>query len=385
MTDQPTLLRAKLPAPNQSVLRLLLVSTSFPRNMEDWRGLFMRHLVDALARSPQIDLSVWAPPGDLPANAAWATTTQESSWLLNLMERGGIAHTMRKGGLSALLAPWRLLHYLAQAYGRCAVDVYHINWLQCSLPLPANGKPALISVLGTDMKLLRLPLMKTFLRRAMRQRKVTICPNADWMEEPLREAFGDLAEVKTVSFGIDPRWYGIQRKLEQGRTKRWLVVTRLTRDKLGPLLDWSEPLFRDGERELHLFGPMQEAIALPDWLHYHGPTTPLQLSEEWFPTAQGLVTLSRHAEGRPQVMLEAMAAALPIIASRIPAHADLIEEGVTGFLCDSVEDYGGAVYRLEDQVTNEYFGDAARTWVARGIGTWDDCVDRYTAIYRQLL
>ncbi len=66
-----------------------------------------------------------------------------------------------------------------------------------------------MTVLGTDLKLLGLPLVKTLLRRVMRGRKVAICPNAEWMREPLELAFGDLAQVCPVPFGIDPVWYAI--------------------------------------------------------------------------------------------------------------------------------------------------------------------------------
>jgi glycosyltransferase involved in cell wall biosynthesis len=84
-------------------------------------------------------------------------------------------------------------------------------------------------------------------------------------------------------------------------------------------------------------------------------------------------------------MLEAMAAALPIVASRMPAHADIVADGTTGVLCDTQPDYGAAVVGLEDADTNLRMGAAAREWAAREIGTWDDCAARYVGIYRQLL
>ncbi|MGH8215862.1 MAG: glycosyltransferase family 4 protein [Rhodanobacteraceae bacterium] len=273
---------------------------------------------------------------------------------------------------------------LRSAYRRQnGVDLYHINWLQCALPLPANRRPALITVLGNDMRLLRLPLMRRAVRRALRGRPAAICPNATWMEEPLREAFGDLAEVVPVAFGIDPGWYGVGR--EVGCPPRWLAVTRLTANKLGSLFEWSERLFREKNRELHLFGPMQEQIDVPEWVHYHGTATPEKLMRDWFPTAQGLITLSRHAEGRPQVMLEAMAAALPIVAVRTPAHADIVADGTTGILCESQSEYAAAVEQLENPEVNRTFGKAAREWVMREIGTWEDCAARYARIYRRLL
>ena len=347
----------------------------------------MSHISAARARNDNIRLTQWAPPGDVGARVESAATPEEAEWLAMLMQRGGISHWLRSRPLSGTTAAGKLVRLLRSVYRRQRdVDLYHVNWLQCALPLPANGKPALITVLGNDLRLLRLPMMRAMLRRVMRGRKVAISPNAIWMEAPLREAFGDRAVVAPVSFGIDPRWYAIRRSTEAlQHPPRWLAVTRLTANKLGSLFEWSEPLFRDGRRELHLFGPMQEQLDIPDWVHYHGSVTPEQLANEWFPGAQGLITLSRHAEGRPQVMLEAMAAGLPIIASRMPAHADIVADGVTGSLCDSPQDYADALVSLENPATNLRMGAAARSWVTREIGTWDDCATRYVSIYRQLL
>ncbi len=374
------------PTIETGTIRVLFLSTSFPQDASDWRGVFMRHLIGALARAPGLQLSVWAPPGELPSSATSITSPSDAQWLKKLMTHGGISHLMRGGGLRAKLAPLKLLQMIGNAYRRhSAVDIYHINWLQCALPLPRNGTPALISVLGNDLKLMRLPFMRLLLRRVMRKRRVAICPNAEWMQLPLQEAFGDVADVVPVSFGIDPSWYAIQRNHPRGKPFRWLAVTRLTADKLGPLFEWSQPFFRAGERELHLFGPMQEGLTVPDWVHYHGAATPGQLAVEWFPHACGLVTLSRHAEGRPQVMLEAMAAGLPIIASRMPAHASIVGDGRTGILCESAASYGAALAALEDAEVNRRFGEAARQWVKREMGTWDDCAGRYARLYRHLL
>ncbi|MBS0486238.1 MAG: glycosyltransferase family 4 protein [Proteobacteria bacterium] len=365
-------------------MNVLMVSTSFPRDSGDWRGIFILHMASALSRVQGVALKLWAPPGELPEGIESVVLPGESGWLDRLMEHGGISHGMRERPLRGAAAALRLLRMIGRAVRRVpGIGLYHINWLQCILPLPHDGKPILVSVLGNDMKLLRLPLMKLALRHAMRGRAVAICPNADWMEQPLRDSFGELAEVIPVPFGIDPIWYAITR--DPVTPSQWLAVTRLTADKLGPLFEWSAPLFAEGTRELHLFGPMQEQVNVPRWVHYHGAATPERLATEWFPRAQGLITLSRHAEGRPQVMLEAMAAGLPIIASRMPAHADIVQDGVTGNLCASPADYAQAIATIEGRDANLRMGAAAREWIARELGTWDDCAARYVRIYRRLL
>ncbi|WP_116366868.1 glycosyltransferase family 4 protein [Parahaliea mediterranea] len=365
-------------------MNLLFVATSYPIDNTDWRGVFIRHLAHALAARDNITLSVWAPPGPLPSGATQAATPEESAWLKKLMDHGGVAHIMRSGGLAALATPLKLLRYLRSLYRREQhIDIYHLNWLQTALPLPRSDTPVLMTVLGTDLKLLSLPLVKQALRRAMRNRPVAICPNAEWMTEPLTSAFGDLAIIQPVPFGIDPIWFAVQRQPSLERPK-WLAVTRLTRDKLGPLLTWSEPLFRDQQRELHLIGPMQEDIALPEWIHYHGAASPEVLARDWFPQAAGLITLSQHAEGRPQVMLEAMAATLPIIASDLPAHRNLVWPDTTGLLCSTPQDYEAALQTAETPELNQRFGRAARDWVTEEIGTWAECAQRYAALYQTL-
>jgi len=366
-------------------MRILMTSTSYPRDAADWRGIFIRDLVAALARADDIELRLWAPPGELPPGVESIVLPNESAWLGRMGDAGGISHMMRNWRPATLLAPLTLARMLGAAYRRASTaDIYHINWLQCALPLPDNRVPALISVLGNDLKLLRLPLMRGLLRRVMRHRKIAICPNADWMRAPLEAAFGDLAPVITAHFGIDPHWFAVERATTSYKPL-WLAVTRLTADKLGALFEWSEPLFRNGTRELHLFGPMQEDIQLPAWVHYHGPATPEQLARQWFPRAHGLITLSRHAEGRPQVMLEAMAAGLPIVASQTPAHATIVCADETGVLCDAPQTYADALRALEDPLVNQRFSAAARQRAKLQIGTWDECASRYGNIYRQLL
>jgi glycosyltransferase involved in cell wall biosynthesis len=361
-----------------------MVSTSYPKDPQDWRGRFIANMVTSLARRDDISLSVWAPPGELPSAVTSASTPSDALWLGHLSQQGGIAHLMRTHRVLALGAILNLIVRLRRTYRRQTVDVAHVNWLQNALPLWGSTTPALITVLGTDFGLLRLPGMKMLLRAVLRQRAAILAPNAEWMQPALERAFGDVAEIRPIPFGVDDPWFEVVRAPMIESTRHWLAITRLTRNKIGHLFEWGEGLFGP-ERQLHLFGPMQEEIELPSWVHYHGPTHPAELLERWFPMACGLITLSRHDEGRPQVMLEAMAAGLPVLASEMPAHRDIVQHRTTGWLAGTSDELRQGLVWLDDAANNANAGQAAREWVKSSVGTWTDCAARYAAAYSTLL
>ena len=374
----------KSPDLERQSLNILMSSTSYPETPQDWRGRFIANQAASLARRDGVKLSLWAPPGELPVNVVAATTPADALWLERLSQQGGIAHLLRTRKALAAGTIVGLLSRLGRAYRRRPADVIHVNWLQNALPLWGTKTPALITVLGSDFGLLRLPGMKALLRAVLRQRRAILAPNADWMRPALEQAFGDLAEVRPIVFGVDDLWFEVVRHPPADNTRHWLAVTRLTRDKVGDLFAWGEGLFSDA-RQLHLFGPMQETVELPSWVRYHGPTHPAELLEKWIPRASGLITLSRHDEGRPQVMLEAMAAGLPVLASDLPAHRDTVQHRQTGWLAATRDELCQGLDWLEDPVNNHNAGSAARRWVKGSIGTWDDCAGRYALAYQNLL
>ncbi|MEM0953558.1 MAG: glycosyltransferase family 4 protein [Pseudomonadota bacterium] len=357
-------------------------ATSYPRSNEDWQGVFIRHIATALAE--RNSLTLWAPDGPRAEAIQYAPLENDRRWLAALSERGGIAHLLSKRPAQGVVSATRLLARLRSAYRKASgdTDVFHINWMQNALPLAGLPNPAVIAVLGSDFKLLKLPGMRTAMRAMLRQRRAVLTPNAEWMVEQLQNDFGDLAQVTAVPFGVDDRWYKIDRTPE--KPFRWLVVQRVTRDKMGPLFSWGDSLFSGGQRELHLIGPNQENLSIPDWVHYHGAASPDALAQDWFPEAAGLLTLSEHSEGRPQVILESMAAGLPVIASDLPAHRDVISSGKTGWIVNNETSFREAVSALEQIPAQRDFAVHCRQFALERYGTWQDCAQRYESLYQQL-
>ena len=98
-----------------------------------------------------------------------------------------------------------------------------------------------------------------------------------------------------------------------------------------------------------------------------------------------MITLSQHDEGRPQVLLEAMAAGLPIIASDISAHKNLIQHQHTGWIANSYDSFRQGMEWLSIPDNSASVGIAAKNWVKENVGTWRDCAAKYIQLYNSLL
>jgi glycosyltransferase involved in cell wall biosynthesis len=363
-------------------LRVLMISTSYPASQSDWKGRFIADMVESVAHRSNLGLMAWLPPGELPHNTSNVVSPHDQEWLAQMQSDGGFIHLLRNKPFKGLIKAFSLIARLRSTTTDIEFEVAHINWLQNALPLWKRGRPMLVTVLGSDYGLLRIPGMVFLLRQVFKQNKCILAPNAEWMAPKLQACFGDIAEIRPIPFGVHQRF--IESERNPSPNPHWLAVTRITPSKIGQLFEWGKPFFGP-KRELHLLGPMQENIDLPNWIKWHGPTNPDELAKSWFPNVSGLITLSQHDEGRPQVMLDAMAAGLPVIASAIPAHQDLIQHAKTGWIVDSAESFGEALHILENSSINISIGNAARQYVLNTVGTWADCADRYEQAYLDLL
>lgn len=91
-------------------------------------------------------------------------------------------------------------------------------------------------------------------------------------------------------------------------------------------------------------------------------------------------------EGLPYVILEAMAAGTPVVATRVSGHPEVIEDGVSGLLAPPDDPQALAARCLEllrDPARAARLTEAARETLARRFGL-ERCVDEYLHYYRTL-
>ncbi len=94
---------------------------------------------------------------------------------------------------------------------------------------------------------------------------------------------------------------------------------------------------------------MQESIDVPGWVDYHGPATPEDLREKWFPMAHGMITLSRHSEGRPPCCAGRHGfGTFPSSRYAQPAHENILKHATTGWLVESPAELRAGIDALSE-------------------------------------
>ena len=142
-----------------------------------------------------------------------------------------------------------------------------------------------------------------------------------------------------VHCGVDPELY--QRVRHQGQGNRLLFVGRLVQVKGLPVLFDAIAQLRQDRPNINLTivgdGPDRQRLVeqarergIQENVRFLGNQSQSQV-RELLGQADAFV-MSSFAEGVPVVLMEAMAAGLPVVATRVGGVAELVEDGVSGFL-----------------------------------------------------
>jgi glycosyltransferase involved in cell wall biosynthesis len=184
-------------------------------------------------------------------------------------------------------------------------------------------------------------------------------------------AVSEFVRDKHLEAGFEPDRIRVKPNFVQPTRRRtgpggpFVVLGRLTREKgLDALLRaW-------GEARLEIAGEGDERSALeriaPSSVRFRGAIAATDVPD-LLAGARALLIPSR-SEGLPRVVVEAFAAGVPVIASRVGGLPELVEHGANGLLVDLDDEAGwrGAVERLADDAESIRLGAGAfETWGKR--------------------
>lgn len=384
-------------------LRVGVVTTSFPVASNPSSGIFVKRLVEQL--SVVVGATVVTPCAQSAAivdpNAAYDIECfpyGPRKWMQLTHNPGGIPDALRRRDPKVLLLPL-LIPAMFIACLRLAnrVDVIHGNWsapgLIAAVAAKIRGRPAIVTLRGEDITRSETSVLYSAILRtcvAMNSRVVVV---SESMCASLRQRFPSRA--KNILFVPNGVSINVPRTGTQfHRPLRLVTVSSLIRRKrITTLL---QALTYGGVTSTAVLriigdGPEREALksvavdlGVADRVEFVGGVPPheVEVHLAW----GNIFVFASESEGRPNVILEGMAAGLPVIATDIPGIREILQPylGLLFPVGDS-ESLAKCISLLAEQP--ERAGAMVRAAItmihSRGL-TWTSTADRYSELYREV-
>lgn len=387
-----------------SAVKVIVLSTSFPLDPGSPSGIFVARLLHHL--SGEVEITVLTP-GDSTArqtlthaNITVVPFRYAPLRLQTLTHRpGGIPVALQRNKLAYLLLPLLLSSMLMATIRHCRhSNVIHANWAICGVIAGIASRltrvPAITTLRGADVNRANSSRTDRYLLRCCLAWNRQVVAVSEAIAAGLRRDFPrQTHKIVFIPNGVDGRLTDVQRApYGSERPVRLLTVGSLIPRKgidqiiqaLNSLSD--EPV----TLEIVGTGPEQRSLqtlarrlSVNDRITFAGQVEPEQIIEVLLNA--DIFVLASHSEGRPNVVLEAMATGLPVVATDIEGTRELVQHQHSGLLFTdgNQEELVDSLRRLtRDPDLRSRLGSAARrTTIERGL-VWPVTAERYHGVYR---
>ena len=207
----------------------------------------------------------------------------------------------------------------------------------------------------------------------------------------LANVFDARFEIPIIPNGVNLQEYAAE--VRAWSPPRLLSVGRLVHQKgldlamhaLAELkdLEWEWCIAGDGP-QINVLISLANELGIQDRITFPGWRSYAELVE-CYKGSNLFIFPSRH-EGMPNVVLEAMASGLPVVASRIAGNEELVLDGETGLLFPSedVESFCVALRKLLiDNSQRQKMGNASRRRV-EALYSWENTAQRYALLLERV-
>jgi len=380
-------------------VKVLFLTTSFPRAPGDYAGVFVYHLAEHLGRRG-CRISVVTPnDGRQRRDEVWnGIKIHRFPFFLNrkrsfLFEGGGIPAHLRRNKFLLLLMPFFLAAFLKAALREARrADLVHCQWLPLGLlglvARRVRKKAFIVTVRGSD---------KIFFRRPLRFLLGAILKEASAVVFVGRELMAGLPSSE--KFFVIPNGVDVSVKKHYPLNvpgKIILYVGNLSRNKSVGTLVQAAALLKDEEDfSLVIVGDGPERESLTSLVQKTGLAGRVlflkSLAQEQIfhlMDKSTLLVMPSLSEGRSNVLLEALACGLPLVASKIPENEEFVREGVTGLLFEpkNAEDLRDKIRRLvQDPALRVRLAEQGKHFIRDNGLTWEATAQAYYNLYHDTL
>ncbi len=193
------------------------------------------------------------------------------------------------------------------------------------------------------------------------------------------------AKITVVNPGVDERWFEIGEAAPEPGPLRVLFAGSLSREK-DPLTAVAAVEGLDGAVRLRMvgLGPLEASVrsAAGPGVELLGSVGDMSAQFEW----ADVLLLTSLTEGLPGVAVEASAAGVPVVASRVGGTSEVVVHAETGLLVDAgdVEGFVDALKQLAlDPGLRIRMGAAARVRAAQRFRL-EESIDRYAWVFEEV-
>lgn len=352
-------------------MRILTLTSSFPKDAEDISGRFVRDLAEELCKKGS-EVLVLAPhsPG-LPLKDSWGNVRVHRFryWYpskYEMLTDGAILPKLSGNVLATVQIPFLVISSFISCLRLTKAakpHIIHTHWLLPqglvgALVSKVSGKPHLATIhAGGLVALKRMPFKKSIAKFIVKNSSA-ISAVSQYIRDSFLEILDSeskseaLAKMNTIPMGVDPERFEqvdrVQIRMSLGLKPNDFVVLfvgRLSEKKGVEDLVIAFQTFSQEEENTKLWivgsGPLHEqlegrASVGGEEVHFFGRVPDGKLNELFLASdvvvVPSVTTSYGDVEGLPVVVMEAMAAGKPIIATDVGGISDAIENERTGLL-----------------------------------------------------
>ncbi len=392
-----------------------MLTTSFPGHKDDIRSPFLLELCRALS-DEGIAIDVVSP---------WYIGTKKEERICNvnihrfsyfwpkrmqvLTQGGGIPSALKRSFLAKIQLPFLFLGLLIMSlkYGkRC--DVIHAQWSFSALAgfvaKILYGKPLLMTERGASANLATQHWLMKIVLKFLAQNSDFITANSEQQARLFVELGAPQKRVKTILNGIDLQRFKPHNKANSRRALKlpkdkkivlfvgWLIERKGVAYLIEAMKILSQKrkdvlcvLVGEGDKEKSL----QELVYvwhIEDYVRFVGSIPPSRIPS--YMSAADVFVLPSLSEGKPNVVGEAMACGVPVIATAVAGTNEILKDGVNG-LAVQPKKPGEIAHNISLLLNQPRYASQlsrrARDMIIKGKLTWKACAQHYLTLYKKLL
>ncbi len=383
-------------------IRVLVLTTSYPVRDDSVSGIFVKQLIDNLP--DEIDTLVLTPADSkstkLSEGRVIPCKYAPRTWQTLAHNPGGIPVALQKNRFGYFLIPFLLssmfIHCLFLGRSR---DVIHANWAICGLIAGICGtiirKKVVTTLRGEDInRATNSAISKLILKVCIGLSDSIVCVSSSHSKS-LKKLYPTAAhKIQHIPNGVSSELLSSSPNPGNNDSVTILTIGSLIpRKNISCIIEAISKCRCRNRIRLKIVGegPLKQALDLSTktlgvQTEFKGQVDFRNIGKEY--QSSDIFILASFSEGRPNVMLEAMASGLTVICSDIPGTNEVITQNSDGILfeLDNRVSLANAIdTACESTEFRNRLGSNAKAYILKNQLTWQHTGSTYASLYRSMI